>query len=113
MIRAPLPHPLPISGEMRTAENLMFASFDDNGTMKWKADLEVQTDNDTVDEDHGKITVTLNDPDSDEPEAYTVSTMPGENSAEVTVNDNEVPEIDIVSEPETIATQKCYACIDL
>ena len=56
---------------MRTAEDQMFVEFDDGGTMKWKTEIEVQTDDDSVDEDHGKITVTLNGPDSSKPNDYT------------------------------------------
>ena len=66
-----------------------------NSVTTWNAQISVPTDDDNDDELQGTITVTLNDPDTSVPNDYTVSSVPSEQNATVTVNDNDAPEISI------------------
>ena len=85
------------SGDMRRFEiaKAMWIETTVNSVTTWNAQISIPTDNDDDDELQGTITVTLNDPATSVPNDYTVSTVPSEQSATVTINDNDAPEISI------------------
>ena len=64
-----------------------------------KTEIEVATDNDNVDEDHGSMSVTLNAPTT--ADDYTVAGSASENSQTLNVRDNDTPVIEISSAPNT------------
>ena len=98
------PHPLPASGTMRSVDipYSMFMPMPDPNPTEWVATFKIPTrmPNDK-DEAHGSITVTLNDAPTDNP--YRIDAASDDNSAMVTVNDADAPEISITDAALTLA----------
>ena len=98
------PHPLPASGMMRSVDipYNMFIPMPDPNPTEWVATISIPTrmPNDK-DESHGAISVTLNDAPTDNP--YRIDAASDDNSAMVTVNDADAPEISITNADETLA----------
>ena len=86
------------SGDMRGPIALEFTKVP--GQDIWNADLKVYTRDIAGDQDHGTITVLL---ESNTNDFYTVSNLPSENSDSVSINDNDVPTIEILRTSEALA----------
>ena len=95
------------TGVVRTKKSLEFTQA--NSSAPWIAEITIPTGRDTptgtdsVDSDHGTITVTLNS--SDPAGEYTVSRVPGEADGAATIHDFEIPVITIANAEEVLAGQ--------
>ena len=92
------------SGTIRTATNQMFKRVQSppSPDEMWSTEITIPTrDPDEVDEEHGSISITLNNAPTDNP--YTLNPDPTKNTASVAVNDTDAPEISIAKAAETLA----------
>ena len=92
------------SGEKRsdTISKGAFTLIQGQSPPMWSAEFTIETRGPNgEDEDHGSITVTLEDPDSAVSDDYSISSNQGKNSAMVTVYDLEEPKISILPAEET------------
>ena len=87
------------SGEKRfvTISKGMFTLVQGQNPPIWSTELTIETrEPNGIDENHGSITVTLEEPDSAVSEDYTISNGQGKNNATVPVYDLEEPKISIL-----------------